>query len=142
MNPDPYKIFSDVLGENKSLVTRKHEIDSLIDQEYDINTVYETDRTLIIECIDCMYYGLRAKNYDTYNDYFEVFKYLVAQGANTRLGNMMKYMANNSYKDQMNVNFVGYLIDKNLIDTHNRIIYGKKYLYDTKLGKCILQLLA
>lgn len=110
-------------------------IDALIKNNYDINTVYNGQRTLLIDCVLNI---LRTKDINRVNNiYLPLFHHLLNNGADSYKGNMLKYISGRSFKAEYKANLIKYLINNKLIDTTNRIIYNGKIFNDTRLGKYI-----
>jgi len=121
----------------------KEQIQILINNNYDINYLYKSntnaihvDTTLII---DCVYKILNDKNNEQYK---EIFDFLIEQKADIRKGNLLRHISGIQYDNRpYKIEFIQYLLDNNMIDIENKIIFKDKLLFDTRLGKCILNLI-
>ena len=71
----------------------------------------------------------------------KLFQFAIDNGADCSKSNFLQNISGVQYENrQYRKDFVKFLIDRNLIDTTNHIIFENKMLYDTRLGKCILEL--
>ena len=121
------------------------QIQIYINLGYDINVEYNSssydtkkDTTLLIDCIS----NILRQSYCG-NIYIEKFKFLINNGANIKAGNLFRQISGIQYEDrEKRVNFIEYLIDEMALDTININVFKEKMLYDTRLGKCIINIVS
>lgn len=103
---------------------------------YDINTIYQQDKTLII---DYVLFMVSTKNFD--KEFILMLKKLLDIGCDLKKGNLLKNISGFDYKDNKRQTLVRFFIEQKFIETDNILLYDDKMLYDTRVGKCIIQII-
>jgi hypothetical protein len=120
------------------------EIQFLVSKGWDINRLY-----LFNPCsnywMSVPYYRITFTNISNQTDYERIVNMLeqfISIGYNPHIENILRGLSGVQYVDRPHrINFIKYLIDKKYITTENCVLFDNVMLYDTRVGKCILELI-
>ena len=111
----------------------KYFLNKLIECGTNVNLIFKKDQT----ALSCLMWKIIDMYYES--DIIK-FNYLLDNGADINLGNI-RTISGVQYIDRpKRIQLIQYFIGKGL-DINNKLLYGDKMLYDTRLGRLIEQIL-